>query len=107
MVVMNNESLSVSVVRYYILSAINLIVQTERLSDGTRKVVNIAEVYEGKDKPRIEPIFIFQRQDTLPDGTIVGYHTAAGFVPACMERLRAFGQEIPPHIFQVKEDRNG
>lgn len=107
MVVMNNESLSVSVVRYYILSAIDLIVQTERMSDGTRKVVNIAEVHEDQDKPRIEPIFIFKRQGTLPDGTVVGYHTATGFVPACVERLKAFGQEIPLHVFQVKEGQNG
>ncbi|RXT07833.1 CpaF family protein [Ammoniphilus sp. CFH 90114] len=103
MIIMSNPSLTVDVVKPYISSAVNLIVQTIRLSDGTRKVVSVSEV-QGKGGGLIlHDIFKFQREGVELDGTVLGEFQATGFVPQCYTRLKAFGQEIPVEFFSRGE----
>ena len=95
MIVMHNESISVEVVRKYILSAIDLIVQQERLSDGSRKVVAVSEINTSQNGEEINDIFNFKRTGVRPDGKVEGKFTYTGNTPSCLERIKAFGQKIP------------
>src|SRR5258706_13556747 len=66
-------------IRSQITSAVNVIVQTERLRGGARKVVSIAEVMgivEGEIA--LQEIFVFHQVGVTPDGRAVGYHSATG-----------------------------
>src|SRR6185312_12250035 len=66
-------------IRTQIASAVNVIVQTERLRGGARKVVSIAEVIGIKDGEIVlQELFAFRQVGVSPDGRAVGYHTATG-----------------------------
>ena len=86
--------------RQQIASAIQVFVQLQRLSDGRRKVVSIAEItgMEG-DVVQMQEIFRFQRKRTDPDGTVHGDFRATGIRPKFMEELTTRGINIPPRYF--------
>ncbi|WP_433746728.1 CpaF family protein [Falsibacillus pallidus] len=103
MVVMAGMDLPTHIVREYIVGAIDFIVQGERLTDGTRKITSISEVFTSEDgKIVVNEIFKFQRIEMDEDGTVKGQFVPTGIIPNCLERLRVFGQEIDPSIFQSK-----
>ncbi|MCM3079824.1 CpaF family protein [Brevibacillus invocatus] len=104
MVIMAGMELPSSVIREYIVSALDFIVQVTRLSDGTRKMISISEVYTGADKQtRVNEIFRFQRIGIGKDGEVLGYFTPTGIIPRCLERLKTFGIEIDETLFQSAE----
>src|SRR5690606_20823576 len=72
MVIMSGLSLTVDVVRQYFVGALDLIVQSERLPDGKRKLVSIAEVTEENGRIEMKDIFKFVRQGTDEYGRIKG-----------------------------------
>ena len=79
------------VIREQIASAINLIVYQARLADGTRKVMQIAEV-TGREKDVIlmQDIFLFKRT-SISQGKIEGHFAATGNIPRFLEELRDMG----------------
>lgn len=79
-------------VRKQIASAINIIIQLNRLEDGSRRVISIQEV-DGMEGEIItlSEIFRFSRQGILDDQTVKGRHCATGVVPKCMDRLNKMG----------------
>jgi pilus assembly protein CpaF len=90
----------VKVVREQIAGAIDLIVQTSRLRDGSRKIVQITEVQgmEG-DVVVMQDIFRFIERSLTADGQVIGEMLAAGIRPKFTPRLEAAGIHLPPEIF--------
>ena len=86
--------------REQISSAIDLIVQVSRLSDGTRRVTSITEVtsMEG-DVITAQELFRFHRRGVSPEGIIIGDFASTGVRPLFAERLRIAGVELPAGLF--------
>jgi pilus assembly protein CpaF len=101
MVAMAKLNLPDKAVRRQIASAINLIVQVARLSDGTRKVTGITEItgMEG-DVITMQEIFLFERSTLRSDGTVCGHFKATGIRPKCSDRLAALGVRLPAQMFE-------
>lgn len=106
MVIMAGMDLPSTVIREYIVGALDIIIQATRLTDGTRKIISISEVQKNEEDGtfRIVEIFKFKRTGMLEDGTVLGHFTATGEVPACLERLRIFGIQMDESDFRVKEE---
>jgi len=104
MVVMAGLELPSSVIREFIVSALDLIVQVMRLSDGTRKMVSISEVvHKPGQLVEVNEIFRFHRTGLGPKGEVLGYFTPTGIVPHCLERLRVYGYELDEAMFSRGE----
>jgi pilus assembly protein CpaF len=101
MVAMANLNLPDRAVRQQIVSAITLVIQLSRMSDGTRKVVNIAEI-TGMDEEVIgmQDIFTFVRKGIGPNGKVVGSFQPNRIRPKFLERLKVSGIQLPAGIFE-------
>ncbi len=87
-------------IRTQIASAVNVIVQTERLRGGARKVVSIAEVMGMRDGEIIlQELFAFRQLGVSADGRAVGFHTATGARSVFVQHFRSDGIEIPDSMF--------
>jgi pilus assembly protein CpaF len=104
MVAMANLNIPERAVRQQISSAINLIIQVSRLSDGTRKVTQISELtgMEG-DVITMQDIFVFERDGIRHDGKVMGRFKSTGVRPRCSERLAASGTILSPALFEHLE----
>ncbi|MFC4558658.1 CpaF family protein [Virgibacillus kekensis] len=101
MVVMAGMNLPTHIIREYIVGALDYIVQVQRLSDGTRKIMNIAEVEVGKDnKIEVRDIFRFKRTAVDEQGMIHGYYTATGIRPKCIELMETLGITFRTDFFE-------
>jgi pilus assembly protein CpaF len=89
------------VARAQIASAINVVIQVNRLSDGRRKLTGIAEVtgMEG-EVITMQDIFSFRQTGVAADGSVKGYFQASGVRPRFMERLKARGLALPEGLFE-------
>ena len=94
-------------VRQQIASAITIVVQATRLSDGTRKVTSISEI-TGMEESVIsmQEIFSFQKKGIGPDGKVIGVFKPSRIRPKFMERLRVAGIILPPSIFENETQVN-
>ena len=101
MVMMAGTELPVRAVREYIGSALTLIVHLGRLKDGTRKVVQVAEVtgMEG-DLITLQTVFEFKPRGTDESGRVQGEMVATGIRPLFAGRLKDLGVELPSGIFE-------
>jgi pilus assembly protein CpaF len=101
MVAMSNLNLPEKSVRQQMVSAISIVVQVSRFSDGTRKVVNISEV-TGMEENIIsmQEIFSFTRKGIGPDGKVVGVFQPSHIRPKFLERLRIAGIFLSPGLFE-------
>ena len=100
MVMMASQHVPDKVIRQQLASAINLVVQCARLSDGSRKITGIAEVIGVvHDQVEMQDIFEFERLGIGPRGTVVGRFRAMGVTPACIDRLRSYGIHLAKSIF--------
>jgi pilus assembly protein CpaF len=105
MVLMSGVELPLKAVRDLIASAVNLIVQITRFSDGTRKIIYISEVtgmYEGEIQ--LQDIFAFTRTGISREGKILGYYSATGVIPQFVEELREAGVGIDMAMFVPRTD---
>ncbi|MVP01601.1 CpaF family protein [Paenibacillus lutrae] len=102
MILMNNSSMTAEVVRPFISAAIHLVVQTLRLTDGTRRIVSIAEAVTQDGQLNLKEIFVFNRKSVELNGRIIGNFEATGYVPDCANRIRSFGNELPSDFFSPK-----
>ena len=106
MVLMTGYELPLRAIREQIASAVDLIVHTARLKDGSRRIVNITEVY-GIDDDEIltQDIFAFE-QTGFRDGKVEGVLKPTGFRPTFMSAFKANGVELPAGEFGIPaEDR--
>ena len=101
MVAMSNLNIPEKAVRQQTASAINLVIQVTRLSDGTRKVTSISELtgMEG-EMITMQDIFVFERSGLRRDGKVCGRFRATGVRPKCSERLASFGIQLPVDMFE-------
>ena len=101
MVAMANLNIPEKAIRQQIASAVNLIVQISRQSDGTRRVTGITELtgMEG-EVITMQDIFLFERTGMRQDGKVCGRFRATGIRPKCSERLAASGMKLPADMFE-------
>lgn len=101
MVAMANLSIPDTVARRQISSALNVVVQVSRLSDGTRKITNIAEItgMEG-DVVTMQDIFVFQKRGVRETGEVIGEFVATGIRPKFGDRLTVSGIHLPASMFE-------
>jgi pilus assembly protein CpaF len=100
MIAMANVNLPDKAMRQQIASAIHIIVQQARMSDGTRKVTSISEItgMEG-DVITMQEIFRFDKTGLSPEGKVIGRFVATGVRPKVCEKLRMAGIQLPPDMF--------
>ena len=101
MVLMTGYQLPLRAIREQIASAVDLIVHTARLQDGSRKVVNITEVYGIEDDEILtQDIFVFE-QTGITDGKIDGELRPTGVRPTFMGQFEKNGVKLPPGDFGI------
>ncbi|RKR36434.1 MULTISPECIES: CpaF family protein [unclassified Paraburkholderia] len=100
MVGMAGLTMPIKAIRQQIASAITVVVQASRLTDGRRKLMSISEVtgMEG-DIINMQEIFAFKRTGVDENGMIKGYFCASGVRPKFCERLAGFGIVLPDQMF--------
>jgi pilus assembly protein CpaF len=87
-------------VKQQISSAVHVIVQVGRLSDGTRKVLSIAEIAGSEgDVITMQEIFQFERQGLSESGRVLGRFKPTGIRPKFSDRLKTAGIELPASMF--------
>jgi pilus assembly protein CpaF len=101
MVAMANINIPERSVRQQIASAITVVVQLSRMSDGTRKCTNISEITGLEENiVSMSDIFNFVRRGIGSDGRVVGTFQPTGVRPKFLDRLRVAGIQLPAEIFQ-------
>ncbi|MCU1275187.1 MAG: type secretion system protein [Bryobacterales bacterium] len=100
MVSLANANMQLVSVRQQISSAVHLLVQASRLSDGSRRVVNITEVtgMEG-EVVTLQDIFVFEKRGVSAEGKVIGRFSATGIRPKFSEKLLAAGINLSPALF--------
>ena len=100
MVAMAGVDMPMKAVRSQIASAINVIVQVSRLSDGTRRMISIQEItgMEG-DVVAMQEIFKFQRETVADDGKVIGEYVSTGLRSSFADRFKQWGMDLPKDIF--------
>jgi pilus assembly protein CpaF len=100
MVGMAGLTMPIKAMRQQIASAITVVVQASRLTDGRRKLMSISEItgMEG-EIINMQEIFTFKRTGVAEDGTVKGYFCATGVRPKFADRLASFGLALPDQVF--------
>jgi pilus assembly protein CpaF len=101
MVAMGGLSLSERTVRQQIASALNIVVQVSRMSDGSRKIMSISEV-TGMEENIIsmQDIFVFQKKGISPTGKVVGTFRPTRIRPRFIDKLLVAGISLPQSVFE-------
>jgi pilus assembly protein CpaF len=100
MVLMAGTDLPSRAIQKQIASAIDLIVQAERLRGGARKIVSIAEITGLENgEPRYQHIFEFKQTGVDEEGRATGYHTATGLLSVHLEHFAERGERLPESVF--------
>jgi pilus assembly protein CpaF len=103
MILFSGTNLPNKAMREQISSALDVIVQASRLSDGSRRIMSIAEVTSMEGEViTMQEIYRFKRRGISPEGKVVGQFEATGVRPVFLDRLKVAGVEIPPHLFADK-----
>jgi pilus assembly protein CpaF len=101
MVAMANLNIPEKAIRQQIASALELIIQIARLSDGTRRVTAISEITGmERDIITMQDIFVFEKTGVGQDGRVRGQFRATGIRPKCADRLAAAGQPVTAEMFE-------
>ncbi len=101
MVAMGNLSIPEKSVRQQIASAITIVVQAARMSDGTRKVTSVSEITGMEENViSMQEIFAFNKKGIGPDGKVIGVFQPTRIRPRFLERLRLSGIVLPPALFE-------
>jgi pilus assembly protein CpaF len=100
MILMAGSNLPDRAMSEQISSALDLIIQVSRLSDGTRRIISIVEV-TGMEGPvtATQEIFRYKRKGVSPSGEVIGEFETTGVRPAFMDRLRIAGVEVAADLF--------
>ena len=100
MVMMASSSIPDRVIRQMLASAVQLVVHCSRLTDGTRKLVSIAEVVgiEG-DMVKMQDIFVFEREGISAGGRVLGRFRGMGYRPHVAQRIKAYGTKLDDRIY--------
>jgi len=101
MIQMTGMRLSDKAMRQQIASAVNMVIQVARLSDGTRRITSISELpgMEG-DTITMQEVFKYERQGVDKDGRVLGRFRPTGVRPRFAERLKVYGLQLPRSFFE-------
>jgi pilus assembly protein CpaF len=101
MIAMGATNLPERAMRQQIASAIQIVIQQSRMSDGTRKVTSISEItgMEG-DVITMQEIFLFEKAGVSQEGRVIGRFRATGVRPKACERLKTAGVNLASDMFE-------
>lgn len=90
-----------------IAAAVHIIIHTARLSDGSRKVMQISEITGITDDFSIttKDIFLFKRTEVDKEGKVIGYFTPTGNTPSFINDIKVRGISMPDDIFKISSDQ--
>jgi pilus assembly protein CpaF len=102
MALMANLNLPEKALRQQIASAVTIVIQLARMSDGTRRVTQLTEI-TGMDEQIVsmQDIFVFEKQGVGPSGRVLGQFSPTGIRPKFAEKLKASGITLPASLFEV------
>jgi len=101
MALMANLNVPEKAIRQQIASAISLVVQIARLSDGSRRVTHLTEITGmDEDVVSMQDIFVFEKQGVTETGHVIGAFSATGIRPRLAEKLRMSGIAVPAALFE-------
>jgi pilus assembly protein CpaF len=96
MAMMSEVRLAEKAVRSQIASAVHMIIQVSRMSDGTRRITHISELTGAfSDVISMQDIFLFEKQGIGPNGKVKGRFISTSIVPKCVEKFITAGIPIP------------
>ena len=106
MAMMSEVRIAEKAVRSQIASAVHMIVQVSRMSDGTRRITHITELTGAfSDVISMQDIFLFEKKGIGPNGKVKGRFISTGIVPKCVEKLTAAGIPAPAgmndHVVEI------
>lgn len=103
MIQMAGLRISERAMRQQIASALDLVIQATRLSDGTRRISSICEII-GMERNQImmQEIFRYERRGVDESGRVIGGFRSTGVIPHFSERLEACGMTLPPALFEAR-----
>jgi len=100
MAMMANLNLPEKAIRRQIASAVSLVLQTARFTDGTRRLTHITEITGMEsDVVSMQDLFLFEKQGVSSDGRVLGTFHSTGIRPKFAERLKAAGLDLPSGMF--------
>jgi pilus assembly protein CpaF len=102
MVSMSGINFPTKTLRAQIASAINIVIQIERMEDGHRRMTSLQEIngMEG-DVVTMTELFRFERQGIDENGNVLGRYRATGIIPAFFDHLKQRGIELHYHLFDL------
>jgi Flp pilus assembly CpaF family ATPase len=105
MILMSGVELPIRAIREQVASAIHIIVQTARLSDGSRKVTAITEVVGMLDETHVnlQDMFVYRQTGVDKEKNVIGYFTPLGYIPTFYDEIRARGIDLSREIFVPKD----
>jgi len=101
MALMANLNLPEKAIRQQITSAIAVVLQVSRMSDGTRRVTHLTEI-SGMDEDVVsmQDIFLFEKRGVAPGGRVLGRFHATGIRPKFAEKIKVSGVNLPASLFE-------
>ena len=100
MVSMANANMQLISIRQQIASAVHVLLQASRMSDGSRRLTNITEVTGMEvDMVTLQDIYVFEKRGLSPDGRVLGRFAATGIRPKFYEKLLSAGIRLRPDLF--------
>ncbi|MBI5516449.1 MAG: CpaF family protein [Deltaproteobacteria bacterium] len=107
MALMSDVELPLSALRVQLGSAINIIVQTTRLTDGTRKVSHISEVrgYDAQEGFKLVDLFLRRYEGRDERGYMRSVFEPTGELPLCTEMVHSFGMAFPAAVYEAARAR--
>jgi pilus assembly protein CpaF len=101
MVAMANLNIPDKAVRQQVASAVNIVIQINRMADGTRKVTSISEITGmEQDVITMQEIFAFTKSGLDKAGKVIGMFKATGIRPKCSDQLATAGYPLPMDMFE-------
>ena len=101
MVLMAGVELPAKAIARQIASAVDIVVQAERMRGGKRRIVRIAEVVGlHETEVRMQDLFAFNQTGVSADGNAMGAHAATGLTSRFLDRFRISGEELPASVFE-------
>ncbi len=102
MALMANLNLPEKAVRQQIASAIGIIVQISRMSDGTRRVTHLTEITGmDEDVVSMQDVFLFERKGIGLNGRVLGRFHATGVMPRFAEKIKSSGISVSPSLLDL------
>ncbi|MDR3745457.1 MAG: CpaF family protein [Acidobacteriaceae bacterium] len=105
MAMMSDVKIAEKAIRAQIASAVHMIVQVSRMSDGTRRITHITELTGAfADVISMQDIFLFEKKGLDSNGIVKGRFFSTGIVPKCVEKLTAAGIPVPAGLSDYSVD---